>query len=111
MAHRVIIRPRAEADVTDAIEYYGNISPALAGDFVGEFEAAWRQLARHPEIGSKRFAHFSADRSLRVWSLDRFPFGVFDRLEGEEVHILRVIHERRHLAAGLFRISRHPRRK
>jgi toxin ParE1/3/4 len=36
-----------------------------------------------------------AGNALRFWSLDRFPFLVFYRVQGDELQVLRILHERR----------------
>ncbi|SPD66872.1 conserved protein of unknown function (plasmid) [Cupriavidus taiwanensis] len=51
---------------------------------------------------ARAYAHLLPDASLRVWSLDRFPFLVFYRVSGEVLDVVRVLHERRDIAASLI---------
>ena len=96
------LAPVAKRDVLEITDYYAAISPNLAERFVDELEATLHGLCFQPGVGSRRYAHFLPDQSLRVWQLDRFPFLVFYRIDGGWLDVLRVLHERRDLAAGLI---------
>lgn len=97
---RVVIRPRAEFDLEEAIDYYHRVaSPEVADRFINEFLAARDLLAERPGIGSRRFAHLLPGAILRFWSLDRFPFRLFYLVEGETLQIVAVDHERRNVTA------------
>lgn len=94
----------AKSDVTDITDYYSQIDEQLATRFVNELEAALGDLCLRPDIGSRRYAHFLPDKSLRVWQLDRFPFLLFYRIQDNSLDILRVLHERRDLSATLIAV-------
>jgi len=99
---RFKLSPVAKSDVLDITDYYTEISPELAERFVDELEAALHGLCFQPGVGSRRYAHFLADRSLRMWQLDRFPFLLFYRVDGQMLDVVRVLHERRDLSADLI---------
>jgi toxin ParE1/3/4 len=92
----------AKRDVWDIIDYYADISPTLAERFVDELDATLHGLCFQPSVGSRCYAHFLADQSLRVWQLDHFPFLLFYRVDGQLLDVLRVLHERRDLSADLI---------
>lgn len=92
----------AKSDVLEITDYYAEISTELAERFVSELETTLHGLCLQPGVGSRRYAHFLADQSLRVWQLDRFPFLLFYRVEGVWIDVLRVLHERRDLSANLI---------
>ncbi|MBY0558136.1 MAG: type II toxin-antitoxin system RelE/ParE family toxin [Burkholderiaceae bacterium] len=96
------LAPVAKSDVLEITDYYAAISTQLAERFVTELETGLHSLCSQPELGSRRYAHFLPDQSLRVWQLERFPFLIFYRVEDAWVNVLRVLHERRDLAAGLI---------
>lgn len=99
---RIVIRPRAAADLEEATDYYTlQASPEVAERFVKEFENACSLLAERPGIGSRRFAHLMPG-SLRTWSLDRFPFRVFYLVEDGTLQIVAVDHERRDVTSSVF---------
>jgi toxin ParE1/3/4 len=99
---RFKLAPVAKLDVLDITDYYTVISPTLAERFVDELDATLHGLCFQPGVGSRRYAHFLADQSLRVWQLDRFPFLLFYRVDGQLLDVLRVLHERRDLSADLI---------
>lgn len=57
----------AKRDILDITDYYADISAALAERFVDELDATLHGLCFQPSVGSRRYAHFLADQSLRVW--------------------------------------------
>lgn len=94
----------AKSDVLDISDYYTRINETLAERFVTELETALHDLCSQPNIGSRRYAHFFPDKSLRVWQLDRFPFLLFYRVQDDLLDVLRVLHERRDLSATLIAV-------
>lgn len=96
------LAPVAKNDVLEIADYYADISPELAERFVTELVATLHGLCFQPGVGSRRYAHFLPDKSLRVWQLDRFPFLLFYRVDGAWLDVLRVLHERRDLSANLI---------
>lgn len=96
------LTPVAKSDVLEITDYYIVISDELAERFVTELETTLRDLCLQPGMGSRRYAHFLPDQSLRVWQLDRFPFLLFYRIDHVWIGVLRVLHERRDLSADLI---------
>jgi toxin ParE1/3/4 len=96
------LRPRAKNDLLDIVDHYTGISAELAERFTVELNSTLLGLCSHPGLGSRRYAHFLPDQSLRCWHLDRFPFLVFYRVGGNSLSVLRILHERRDLSASLI---------
>ncbi len=48
MSHRLSIRPEAEADMTEAFEWYEERQSALGYEFLAEVHAALRAIAENP---------------------------------------------------------------
>ncbi|RXZ38635.1 type II toxin-antitoxin system RelE/ParE family toxin [Oxalobacteraceae bacterium CAVE-383] len=99
---RFKLAPVAKRDILDITDYYTEISVTLAERFVDELDTTLHDLGFQPGIGSRRYAHFLADQSLRMWQLDQFPFLLFYRIDGQLLDVLRVLHERRDLSADLI---------
>jgi toxin ParE1/3/4 len=99
---RFKLSPVAKGDILDITDYYADISVGLAERFVDELDATLHGLCFQPGVGSRRYAHFLEDQSLRVWQLDHFPFLLFYRIDGQSLDVLRVLHERRDLSADLI---------
>ncbi|MHA4866576.1 type II toxin-antitoxin system RelE/ParE family toxin [Duganella sp. PWIR1] len=98
------LSPAAELDVEEITDYYASVRADLADSFVSELESALQDLCDEPNIGSRQYAHFLPDRSLRSWHLDRFPFILFYRIDASELDLLRVLHERRDLSPALIAV-------
>jgi len=99
---RVTIRPRAAADIDDAVSYYEQrASPAVAQRFVAELQAAFGLLVQNPDIGSLRFARLFPGKKIRHWSMQHFPFRIFYLILPGEVQVVAVEHFRRHLTGPL----------
>jgi toxin ParE1/3/4 len=102
VALRLRLRPAARHDANAAQDWYDDAAPGLGEAFTDELLNALSFLAEHASMGSRRYAHFLPDHSLRIWSLDRFPFLIFYRVSGEVLDVVRVLHERRDIVASLI---------
>jgi toxin ParE1/3/4 len=92
---RLRIYPAALTDADEAYDWYNQARAGLGEEFSQELEQALDVLLRQPGMGSKRYAYLLAGNALRFWSLDRFPFLVFYRVQSDELQVLRILHERR----------------
>ncbi|MET0266858.1 MAG: type II toxin-antitoxin system RelE/ParE family toxin [Duganella sp.] len=92
----------AKIDILEITDYYAAISAHLAERFVNELDATLHGLCFQPGVGSRRYAHFLPDRSLRMWQLEHFPFLLFYRVDGPWIDVLRVLHERRDLSSSFI---------
>ncbi len=99
---RFKLSPVAKRDILDITDYYIEISPSLAERFVDELDSTLYGLCFQPGVGSRRYSHFLEDHSLRMWQLDRFPFLLFYRIDGQVLDVLRVLHERRDVSADMI---------
>lgn len=96
------LSPMAESDAHTIARHYADMSASLAERFTSELVAALDELCDEPHIGSRRYTHFLADRSLRSWHLNHFPFIVFYRVDQDKMTVLRILHERRHISPRLM---------
>jgi toxin ParE1/3/4 len=85
----VIILPEAEADLADAQAYYDRQRDGLGAEFLHSVEGVLEQVDRMPE------AHAVVHEGVRRALTRRFPFSIYDRVEGDEVVVLAVLHSRR----------------
>lgn len=84
------IRSQAEDEFYDTIDYYKDIDPSLADDFIIEFEKFLEKILAFPEAG-----HPYLYQSKRV-ILDRFPYSIVYKIYGDEkVVVYAVFHMRR----------------
>ena len=82
----VVIRPRAEADLLAAKQWYEGRREGLGVELVRAVRRAVLLLRDHPE----RYPIYY--RGFRRVLLRRFPYKVFYRIEGDRVIVFRVLH-------------------
>lgn len=88
-------RPAAGQEFLDAIAWYlQEGGPAVADDFNSAVQRALQLLAFMPRLGTPAY------RSARLWPLKGFPYTLIYRMQGDELTVLAVAHQRR--AAGYW---------
>ncbi|MDO8949819.1 MAG: type II toxin-antitoxin system RelE/ParE family toxin [Actinomycetota bacterium] len=87
--HDLIVRPDAEADITDAALWYEGQSQGLGSDFLRSVDACLADVARAPQ----RFPviHRELHRAL----LRRFPYGLFFVAANGSITVVACLHARR----------------
>lgn len=89
MNWRVIIRPNAEADLSEAQAWYESRRAGLGDELLDEIRHAVGLLADDPE---RRPFYY---RDFRRLLTRRFPYKLFYRIEGERVIVFRILHAKR----------------
>ena len=85
-----VVAPEAEQELKDGAIFYANEANAELGlAFIAEFESALSVLAAHPRLGAPWRA------MLRRFPLRRFPYSVIYKIEGADLHIIALAHQRR----------------
>lgn len=79
----------AEADVVDALDWYGRHGKAVAVHFLAELDAAVKRISDSP----LRFAEVHKD--VRRILLRRFPYALFYRILDDRIRVLACFHTRR----------------
>lgn len=103
-AKPVIPTRLARQDVEDELTYYlvdeGSEQAALG--FIAEIEHAYAHLAKHPNIGSPRYAYELDIPGLRSWPLDRYPHVIFYLERKDYVEVWRVLNGKRDIPSWLL---------
>lgn len=86
MRYAVRLRPEAERDLAAAASWYEQQRAGLGQEFLDEFVAMQDRLSDTPLIWP--VIHRKTHRAL----LNRFPFGVYFRIDGADVVIVAVMH-------------------
>jgi plasmid stabilization system protein ParE len=86
---RVIIRPNAEADLSEARSWYESQRAGLGDELLDEVDRAVRLLETDPE---RRPFYY---RDFRRLLTRRFPYKIFYRAEGDRVIVFRILHAKR----------------
>ncbi len=82
----VFIRPRAEADMLEARNWYDRQRSGLGNEFLNEVASALRQIEADP---LRPLIYY---RGLRRVLTRRFPYKVFYLVEENRVIVFRVLH-------------------
>ena len=88
-SRRLIIRPEAEAEMTEAFDWYEDRSSGLGSEFLLCLDAVFNSILRTPQ----QFPQ--AHRIVRRALTRRFPYEVFFIEDGEHVVVLSIFHAKR----------------
>ncbi len=86
---KLIVKPFAEIDVSEATLWYNEKFDGLGGEFLLSIDAKINAIQRSP----KQFP--TKHKNIRRALTDRFPYGIFYIIENEVIYILAIIHTRR----------------
>ena len=89
MSLNLVISPRAEADLDDARRWYEDRQQGRGDDFMLCAGEALATISLNPEMFP------TVQRDARRAPIRRFPYGILYRIEGNDLVILGVIHDRR----------------
>lgn len=87
---KVLLAPKAERDLVGGARYYARAAGAELGHaFLNEFQRSAALLAREPQLGA-------IWRSpVRRLPLRRFPYSIVYSIDGDDIRVLAVAHQRR----------------
>ncbi|MGQ0828354.1 MAG: type II toxin-antitoxin system RelE/ParE family toxin [Bacteroidota bacterium] len=82
MSNRLIIRQRAEIQITEAFTWYENKQSDLGNDFLISLEDSLTIIELNPQAFQLKYKH------IRVIYIKRFPFGIFYSVEKERIVVI-----------------------
>ena len=89
MSRRLVIRPEAEADLTDAFDWYEERVQGLGSEFLLCVDAVFSAIARNPQQYPR------VHRAVRRALTRRFPYEVLFVEDKARVVVLAVFHAKR----------------
>jgi len=89
MALKIIVKPPAELDVEEITEWYELHEERLGEQFVSEFKNTSILVSEIPLAFSKRY------KSVRSFSLKKFPYNIFYIIQNQTMFIIAVLHQKR----------------
>jgi plasmid stabilization system protein ParE len=89
MSLPLIITPEAEQDLADARSWYEGKRAGLGERFVLCVEAALDQIRRIPEGATEVYP------GIRRVVVRQFPYGVFYRIDTDQIAVIAVYHSKR----------------
>jgi len=101
MTRRLIIRPEAEADITEASLWYDQREAGLGAELVSEIRAATTRVLNDPEA----FLRLRESPEVRRVLTRRFPYRIFFIVRPDALVVFAVLHAGRHDRIWKRRVS------
>ena|ERR1700681_4280615 len=89
MSLPLVINPEAERDLDEAKTWYNGQRAGLGDDFLECVDEALDQIRQWPKLSRKVF------RDLRRKLVRRFPYGIFFRIDDDQITVVAVYHCKR----------------
>jgi toxin ParE1/3/4 len=89
MALSIVIKPLAELDIENAVQWHEEQKVKLGEEFLFELRDAIRVVALTPFGFRKRL------KSIRSFALKRFPYTVYYIFKDETLFVIAVLHQKR----------------
>lgn len=89
MVFNLLIKPAAEKDLEEILEWYREREKALAFNFFRKYDEALRQVQSNPEQFQKRYG------DTRIVFLHPYPYGIHYILGNNFIYVLAVLHTKR----------------
>lgn len=86
MAHRLIIKPAAEIEIAEALEWYEESKEGLGLELLEQLDECLERIANNPEHFQKRY------REIKIVFTKRFPYGIHYTFESDTVYVHAVMH-------------------
>jgi plasmid stabilization system protein ParE len=86
---KLIVRPEAEAELLQAIDWYESRGRGLGADLLRCVDACLERILRHPE------AYPVVHRSTRMAIVRRFPYLVLYRTTEDSISVIAIFHAKR----------------
>lgn len=99
MKYEIIIRPEAESDLLDTVNWYEEKLKGLGANFLLNIEAAIESIIRTLEAFTPIY------KNTRRALVRKFPFGIHYLIEKEKIVVLAIFHARRNPKEWKTRIS------
>lgn len=86
MAYNLIIKPKAEEDLAEAIEWYLNQNENLAGKLLDKIDESLEKIHENPEHYQKRY------KEIRIIFIKKFPYGIYYTVETNLIFVHAILH-------------------
>lgn len=96
--NKLIVKTKAAIEIENTIAYYALINKVLAKRIEKEIRLGFKAIAENPESFQCRYFE------IRIFWLDRFPYGLYYIWENSEVSILAFWHTKEDISNKLSKI-------
>ena len=88
MDYSLIIKPEAEKDIDQAVEWYQDQDKNLISQLLNEFENGFNKILDNPKHFQKRY------HEIRIIFTKKFPYGIYYTLEEGKIYVHAVLHNK-----------------
>jgi len=89
MGHKLIVKPLAEIEMAEALEWYENSKQGLGLELLEQIDACLDRIVNNPEHFQKRY------REIKIVYTKRFPYGIHYTFESGTVYVHALLHTKR----------------
>lgn len=89
MPHKLIIKPEAEIELIEALEWHDNQLKDLGSRLFQEFNNTFDAIASNPENFQKKY------RNIRIKYTYKFNYGVHYIIDDYTVYVIAILHTSR----------------
>ena len=92
MNRRLIVRPEAEADITNGAVWYESQESGLGLELISEVQSAIARVLKYPES----FTRVRRNPTVRRVLTRRFPYRIFFIVQPDAIVVFAVLHAAQH---------------
>lgn len=89
MVYRLIIKPAAEDEIAEALEWYEEQREGLSLELLENIDQALKRIKENPEFFQERY------REIRIVFVQHFPYGIHYTSENDTIYVQAVLHTKR----------------
>ncbi len=82
--YKLVITSLTQKELTEAVKYYADRSPASALRLLKLIEEAYNKLSENPQF----YSFFGSSKLLRSLTLKNFPYSFVFRIKADEVELV-----------------------
>ena len=98
MSYKLIIKTNASIEIENIIAHYASFNISLAQKLEIEIRIGFQYIAKYPLSFQCRYD------KIRIFWIDKFPYGIYYIFDKEEVFILAFWHEKEDIPNKLSQI-------
>lgn len=88
MGYNLIVKPQAEIDLDEALEWYHDQNENLSLKFISAIEKALEKIQSNPENYQKRY------NEIRIIFTKAFPYGIYYTIEENTIFVHAILHHK-----------------
>lgn len=99
MGYNLIIKPKAEKDLYNALEWYKDQNDNLPLKFMTIINNSLERIQKNPEHYQKRYFE------IRILFTKKFPYGVYYTVEENSIYVHAILHTKQNPKTAQKRIK------